>query len=82
MEFERNIQIEDAGRHSSATMIRLQRLLSTGPKMVPDPKREHFFEVPAEPCVFYVHVSPISGKISLLAVWGSEPGVDCAGRAA
>lgn len=78
----KNVRIEDAGKHSPETLVKLQMILARGSKMTPDPKREHFYEVPAEPCVYYIHVSPVSGRISLLAVWGSRPGVDCAGRAA
>lgn len=76
------VQIEDTGKHSTEILAKLQRLLSLGPQLVPDPKRENFYEVAGEPCIYYIHVSPISGKVSLLAVWGSRPGIDCSGRAA
>lgn len=76
------IKIEDTGRHSEKTLAKLGTVLASEPRLVPDPKRAHFYEVLAEPCTYYIHVSPVSGTISLLAVWGSRPGLDCAGRAA
>jgi hypothetical protein len=76
------VRIEDAGNHSIETLSKLQRILAREPLLTPDPKRQHFYEVAAEPCIYYIHVSPVSGRISLLAVWGSRPGINCAGRAA
>jgi len=76
------IVIDDHGKHSPAALQRLQRALAGSPDLVPDPKRKYLYELAIGSCVFYLHVSPISGRVSLLAVWPLETGGNCNERAA
>jgi hypothetical protein len=39
---------------------------------VPDPHRQGFFEVQNGTSVYYIHLSPVSGKVMLLATWLKE----------
>jgi len=63
------MQIEDPRNHSEATVLALRDILSGGATIIPDPKRRGFFEVQSDALVYYIHVSPVSGNILLLATW-------------
>jgi hypothetical protein len=67
-----NIQIEDVGNHPARTVADLRCLLSAGASTTPDPKRLGFYEIESDSTVYYIHVSPVSGKILLLATWQNE----------
>ena len=76
------LAIEDIGSHPAEVLRGLRACLAAKSQLVPDPKRTSLFEVQGCSSVYYVHVSPISGKISLLATWPSEPANDKSNRAA
>jgi hypothetical protein len=65
-------QIEDLRNHPEETVMTLRDLLAGGAKIVPDPKRSGFYEVGSASLVYYIYVSPASGRITLLATWPSE----------
>ena len=66
---EREFEIEDVRRHPAETVNILHELLAAGAEMLPDPKRAGFYEINHESTVYYIHVSPVTGKIILLATW-------------
>jgi hypothetical protein len=63
------LDIKDLGNHAAASVIRLGILLAGTVNATPDPKRKSFYEVEAGCTVYYIHVSPVSGTIFLLASW-------------
>ena len=69
---EREMQIEDVRNHPVETVTMLRNLLFSGTQVTPDPKRADFYELEDAGVVYYIHISPISGKILLLATWPSE----------
>jgi hypothetical protein len=71
VDFGEILVIEDLGNHSAATVISLGILLAGTAHVTPDPKRENFYEVAARSSVHYIHVSPLTGTIYLLASWGA-----------
>jgi hypothetical protein len=73
---ERELQIEDLRNHSPEMVNTLRILMERGAGATPDPKRPDFFEVESESLVYYIHVSPTSGKILLLATWPTESALD------
>jgi hypothetical protein len=75
-----NIQIEDVGNHPKKAVADLHCLLVQGASTVADPKRNGFYEVESDSTVYYIHVSPVTGKILLLATWQNE-GVAAGGAA-
>ena len=75
-----NIQIEDLRNHPEEMVTTLRDLLAGGATIIPDPRRSGFYEVESGSLVFYIYVSPASGKILLLATWPLEG--DLAGEAA
>lgn len=67
-----DLQIQDPRGHSPETMRRLHQVLSSGAPAVPDARRPGFFEIQAGEQVFYIHISPATQKITLLATWARE----------
>jgi len=78
----KDVAIEDLGQHSADAVRGLRSCLAAQSRLVEDPKRRNIFEVQGCASVYYIHVSPVSGKISLLATWPSEPAFDDSNRAA
>jgi len=75
-------QIEDLRNHPAEIVATLRSLLAGSAKISPDPKRSGFYEVESGSLVYYIHVSPVAGKILLLATWPKETGFEGANRAA
>jgi hypothetical protein len=72
-----DVQIEDLRKHPAETVLALKDVLCAGAKIIPDPKRKDLYEVRSGTTVYYIHVSPVTGKVLLLATWpidGGEPG--------
>jgi hypothetical protein len=65
-------QIEDGRNHPAETLMTLRSLLAGGATIIPDPKRSGFYEIASPSLVYYVYVSPASGRITLLATWPTE----------
>jgi hypothetical protein len=77
LEHERNI--EDLGKHTTESVDRLRQLLAGGAQVYPDPKRPDFYEVESGSDVYYIHISPVTGKIFLLATWKADFAAESAG---
>ena len=67
-----SVQIEDLGNHSKQAVADLRCLLVCGASKVADPKRRHFYEVESDSLIYYIHESPVTGRILLLATWQNE----------
>ncbi len=65
-------QIEDLGNHPTETVAALRSLLTRGVSTTADPKRNGFYEVESESVVYYIHVSPVTGMVLLLAPWRNQ----------
>jgi hypothetical protein len=50
--------------------------------VTPDPKRPGYYEVESGARVYYINISPHTGKILLLATWPTEDRVERAEHAA
>lgn len=72
MKLEHELNIEDPRHHSPERVETLRQLLAGGARVEADPKRADFFEVESGSDVYYIHISPISGKIVLLAAWPKD----------
>ncbi len=64
--------IEDLGNHTAQTVVALRSLLASGASATADPKRTGFYEIESDSVIYYIHVSPATGKILLLATWQNE----------
>lgn len=72
------LKIEDPRGHSPETLRRLRQALASGIPADPDTRRPNFFEIHAEDQVFYVHISPLTQRITLLATWSREAELEIA----
>lgn len=72
MKLDHELNIEDPRHHSRERVETLRQLLAGGARVEADPKRSDFFEVESGSDVYYIHISPISGKILLLAAWSKD----------
>lgn len=69
LRLEQEPTIEDLRNHPADTVERLRQLLATGAPARPDPRRKDFFELENDSQVFYIHISPVNGRVLLLATW-------------
>jgi len=66
------LKIENLHDYPVELVERLRGLLLTGTEARPDPRRRGFYDVHNGTRVFFIHVSPVSGKVMLLAIWRKE----------
>jgi hypothetical protein len=78
LELTPELEIEDPRGHSPETLRRLRQALASCARATPDGRRANFFEIQAEDQVFYIHLSPVTHKITLLATWSLEPDLEIA----
>jgi hypothetical protein len=64
-----NPTIVNLRNHSLETVEELRGLLNRGASASLDPRRNNFYELDSGSRIFYVHVSPATGKVTFLAVW-------------
>lgn len=64
-----NPTIINLRNHSLETVDELRGLLTRGASASLDPRRKNIYELDGGSRVFYIHVSPVTGKVTLLAVW-------------
>lgn len=72
MKLDHELYIEDPKHHSFERVEILRQLLAGGARVEADPKRSDFFEVESGSDIYYIHISPITGKILLLAAWPKD----------
>ncbi len=72
MRFKDELTIEDLGNHPQESVTLLRQLLAGGARVRPDPKRPNFYEVGHGSDVYYIHISPVTGHILLLATWTND----------
>jgi len=68
----KTVEIEDLGNHPRQAVADLRCLLTRGASKVADPKRHNFYEIESDSLIYYIHESPVTGKILLLATWLNE----------
>lgn len=64
--------IRNLRNHSTEIVQELCALLTAGAPARPDPRRKNFYEVNSGSRAFYIHVSPATKKVMLLAVWSAD----------
>ncbi len=62
-------EIGSLGNHPAESLEALRRLLAAGVDARADLRRRNFYEVEDAGRVYYFYVSPVTGKLWLLAVW-------------
>lgn len=62
-------RIVDLGSHSQESIDHLRQLLAGEGTVRPDKRRPGFFDVVSGSETFFIHLSPVTGNILLLAAW-------------
>jgi len=63
------IEIDNLRHYPVETVEKLRATLAAGADAHPDPRRRFFYDIHNCSQVFFIHISPISGKVMLLASW-------------
>jgi hypothetical protein len=69
---ERELEIEDLRNHPREMVAQLRDVLAGGAAVTPDPKRLGFYEAKDRKHIFYIYVSPSTGKVLLLAACSNQ----------
>lgn len=66
------IRIENARLYPAEIVDELRTALSKGTKLQADGARKHFYDVDYAGRTFFIHISPASGSVTLIATWVRE----------
>ncbi|MGB8541539.1 MAG: hypothetical protein WCD49_07865 [Candidatus Acidiferrales bacterium] len=69
---ERELEIEDLRNHSQEMISHLRDVLARGANVIPDAKRPGFYEVKLHGQLYFIYISPKTGKVLLIAGWSRE----------
>jgi hypothetical protein len=72
LQFSQTPIIDNLRNYPEHLVARLGALLRDGAAARPDPRRRGFYDVADGDRVFFIHVSPVSGRVWLLASWAVE----------
>lgn len=64
--------IDNLRNYPQSIVDRLALLLGDGALANPDPHRPGFYDVADGERVFFIHISPVTGRVWLLASWLTE----------
>lgn len=64
-----DLVIENLGHYPAENVEKLRAMLAAGALAHADQRRENFYEIENGARVYWIHVSPVSGHVVLLAVW-------------
>ncbi len=65
--------IDNLRSYSREIVERLAIALRDGAVAEPDPRRKGFYDVNDGDRSFFIHISPVTGRVWLLASWCTEP---------
>lgn len=68
----KEVKVENLRNYSDEVVDKLRGLLLTGADADLDPQRKGFYDVYNGTRVFFIHISPVSGNVMLLASWLRE----------
>ena len=69
---KKQTKVENPRGYISKVVDELRNLLTAGARARRDPSRENFYEVENAKNVFYIHISPVTGNVVLLAKWPGQ----------
>jgi hypothetical protein len=64
-----DVRIDNLRNYSEEVVRHLSQLLTRGVHAAPDPKRPNFYDLDDGARSFYIHISPVTHKVFLLAAW-------------
>lgn len=77
IQMQEGTRIENPREYPAQAVEDLRNLLTTGSTAERDPNREHFYDIEDGQSTYYIHISPITGNIVLLAKWLRQPDNCC-----
>ncbi len=69
IQFKKGASVENPREYETVAVEQLRNLLESGNPGQRDPLRENFYEIESQYEMYYIHVSPINGSVTLLAKW-------------
>ncbi len=66
------IEIENPRDYSEFAVEELRQLLRKGAQAAPDMRRNHCYDLEGTSASYYIHISPVSGNVILLAKWSRQ----------
>ena len=79
LRIQEGTRIENPRKYEALAVESLRNLLANGGEAKDDPRREYFYEVEDNHNTYYIHISPISGNVVLLARWVNQAQGDYVG---
>ena len=70
-------QIENPRQYAPQAVEALRHLLLAGGQAERDPRRAGFYDLEGNEGVYYIHISPVTGNVVLLARWSRQPSDLC-----
>ena len=61
--------VDNLRNYSVEIIKELEELLLSGGSALPNPKRKGFYDLENYERTFFIHISPITGRVALLATW-------------
>ncbi len=72
LRLNQNVTVENTRQHPAEEVEAVRKLLAAGAVAQPDPHRANFYELENGRRVFYIHISPVTGHVMLLASWRND----------
>jgi hypothetical protein len=72
LQLEKEPIIDNLRNHPAEMVENLRDILVAGAPAYPDPHRRDFYEVENCSKVYYIHLSPMNGKVMFLAAWDKD----------
>ena len=69
LRMKRLLGVDNPRNYPAEIIKQLEELLLWGGSALPDPKRKGFYDLENCERRFFIQISPISGKVALLATW-------------
>jgi hypothetical protein len=73
IQIEREARIENPREYEHGAVDHLRHLLELGSSAQRDPRRQNFYDIDGNGESYYIHISPVSGNVVLLARWFRQP---------
>src|SRR5690349_4475021 len=61
--------VDNLRNYPAENVKELEELLLSGGLALPDPKRKDFYDLESRKRTFFIQISPITGRVGLLATW-------------
>jgi len=69
LQMREDSKIENPRAYSNHAVEGLREMLAGESHVQQDPNRDHFYQLEDDKNAYYIHVSPITGNVILLAKW-------------